>query len=173
MFPALGVSAQIKNVAYLAWQAADGWIGKYEDPKTLGIRTTEHLHYKEGGHVSFHDDPDSVYTIVASLRRPEEYIGGELLVADWEEAEMQRVFKGPRLSAVVFVSEELLHAVGSVTGGRRDTFATELWVHDDVPYGLNGRPSPGAWSSFLETWNAKDINENDSNENKNGPQSEL
>lgn len=137
-----GVEAQVMKIARVAWEATS-W-GSEEglplpDPKTLRIRTSEHLLYQADSKLGLHVDSGSTYTVLISLSDPEDYQGGEFRL---ESANVK--FKPEKLTALVFRSQTTLHAVEAVISGRRETFATELWSNADVPLGQN-RPS---WSDF-------------------------
>lgn len=139
-----GVAAHITKVAHLAWVAA-GWDREYPDPRMLGLRTAEHLRYEGGGKLGSHTDADSFFTVLVFLTDPQDYKGGEFILEHGGEV---AVLKGPRLSALVFLSETS-HLVTPITGGGRETFATEFWRFDDVVLG-HTRPSPEDWVEFIE-----------------------
>ena len=135
-----GVEAQIMNIASVAWLSElSGWGNdgdiSFPDPRTLRIRTTEHLFYQTTSQLGVHTDNGSTYTILVSLSNPEDYGGGEFRL------ETNNVkFKPQKLTAVVFKSDDTFHAVESVTSGQRETFTTELWAYLDTPA---GQPRPG------------------------------
>jgi hypothetical protein len=140
------VAAKVVNIARLAWEAA-GWDDDscYPDPRSLGIRTSEHLSYKGWRSLEAHKDIGSIYTTMIAFAEPEDYDGGEFFVQNkfYDPTDI----KPNRLSAVVFLSDTT-HGVRPIEGGRRKTFVTELWDNDDAPLGLN-RPTPEKWEEFL------------------------
>lgn len=156
-----GVVAQIQSVAHVAWQAA-GWnttiisdrndddesapTSQYPDPRSLGLRTTEVLSYKTWKHLATHLDTESIFTIVVALSDPDTSYGGGEFYIDASESE-HFTFRPNRLSAVVFVSETP-HGLQEISGGLRETFATELWIRDDVTFGIK-RPTIRIWSKIL------------------------
>jgi hypothetical protein len=140
------VATKVVNIARLAWKAA-GWDddGRYPDPRSLGIRTSEHLSYEGWRSLEAHKDVGSVYTTMIAIAEPEDYDGGEFFVQNkfYDPTDI----KPNRLSAVVFLSDTT-HGVRPIVAGRRKTFVTELWDNDDAPLGLN-RPTPEKWEEFL------------------------
>mmetsp|Transcript_29448 Transcript_29448/g.41200 ORF Transcript_29448/g.41200 Transcript_29448/m.41200 type:complete len:91 (+) Transcript_29448:255-527(+) len=74
-----GVAAQVMTVAHVAWKTVGEENHRdynFPNPKTLGIRTSEHLRYLTGFTLGVHGENESVYTILVSLSDPEEYKGG-------------------------------------------------------------------------------------------------
>jgi len=114
-------------------------------PKTLGIRTSEHLLYDGWRNLEAHKDIGSVYTIMIALKDPKDYDGGAFF---WNKSFFeQSEARPPRLSAIVFRSDTT-HGVRPITCGIRESFVTELWDNDDAPLGMN-RPTPEQWEKFL------------------------
>lgn len=124
------------------------------DPKSLGIRTSEFLHYTGGGTLGKHSDSGSVYTVLIALSDPSDYEGGEFFITgydeddeedddDEEEEENWKLFKPDRLSALVFLSH-MKHGVKGITKGTRQMFATELWRYPDCSFEMM-RPSLEDW----------------------------
>ena len=141
------VAAKVVDIARLAWKAAD-WDSDdscYPDPRSLGIRTSEHLSYKGWRSLEAHKDVGSIYTTMIAIAEPVDYDGGEFFVQNkfFDPTDI----KPNRLSAVVFLSDTT-HGVRPIVAGRRKTFVTELWDNDDAPLGLN-RPTPEMWEEFL------------------------
>jgi hypothetical protein len=132
-----GVAAQISTIAKVAWQAG-GWVEEsfdsIPDPRTMGIRTTEHLSYETTSKLGVHCDCGSNITVVVSLSDPNEYQGGQFRL---ESNKVQ--FKPNKLTALVFRSE-ILHGVDPILSGKRETFATEFWPTTDSPLGKIARP---------------------------------
>jgi predicted 2-oxoglutarate/Fe(II)-dependent dioxygenase YbiX len=154
-----GVAAQAVEVARLAWLEAKWNDYDYADPAHMGLRTIEHLQYNGGGQLGAHRDSESAITVVVALSDPDDYDGGEyVLYTPNESSELQRI-KLDRLSALVFLSSEVLHGVAPITGGVREMLAVELWNEDDVPY--DGR-RPNV-QSFHEQWlnDASDTDQED------------
>lgn len=100
-----------------------GW----PDPDRLGLRAVEHLKYNNTGRLGTHSDTESVYTISVALTDAANYEGGHFRLGS-----DQVLWKAPRLSSVVFFSEEP-HGVTQVTGGDRQVFVVEFWLDDDAP----------------------------------------
>jgi hypothetical protein len=139
------VAAKVVDTARLAWKVA-GWKDlDYPDPRSLGIRTSEHLSYNGWRSLEAHKDVGSVYTTMVALVEPQTYDGGEFFVNNlyFEPTDI----KPDRLSAVVFLSDTT-HGVRPITKGTRETFVTELWENDDSPLGLN-RPTPERWEEYI------------------------
>jgi hypothetical protein len=140
------VAAKVVSIARLAWKAA-GWDDDscYPDPRSLGIRTSEHLSYNGWRSLEAHKDVGSIYTTMIAIAEPEDYHGGEFFVQNkfYEPTDI----KPNRLSAVVFLSDTT-HGVRPIEAGIRKTFVTELWDNDDAPLGLN-RPTLEKWEEFL------------------------
>lgn len=132
-----GVAAQITNLALVAWEEA-GWykksFGRMPDPRTMGIRTTEHLYYQNSTKLNVHCDCGSNYTVLVALSELDDYVGGEFRLG----TNLVK-FRPERLTALVFRSA-MLHGVESIVGGTRETFATELWSTPDAPLGKQARP---------------------------------
>jgi hypothetical protein len=140
-----GVAAQLTKIAVAAWEAAD-WgharFGHMPDPRTTGVRTTEHLYYETTSQLGVHSDAGSNYTVVVSLSDPSEYEGGQFrLFSD------NVMFKPKKLTAIVFRSE-ILHGVEPISSGKRETFATELWPLVDTPVGL-AKPPPEVMNGLV------------------------
>lgn len=137
----------VVQTATLAWKTA-GWdkIG-HPDPRSLGIRTSEHLSYNGWRSLEAHKDVGSMYTAMIALKDPSTYLGGEFFVQNslYENTDI----KPNRLSAIVFLSNTT-HGVRPISDGHRESFVTELWNNDDAPLGMN-RPTPEEWEAFLST----------------------
>ena len=147
-----GVASQLSSMIHMVHSA----IGKmnnptqfFPHPSTLGIRTTEHLSYREfPDGLSRHKDSGSVFTVLVFLSDPQDYEGGEFFVR-FDELGMQTLSRPRRLSAMVFLSEVVNHGVNPIRSGLRETFATEFWVYSNVPSN-HRRPDPAAWELYLE-----------------------
>ena len=160
-----GIASQIYNLAYLAKEEAN-WPepgfeeNGEEDPLTaydpraagfdaMGLRTSEYLSYEGDGQLGEHVDSGSMYTVLVALSDPEDYGGGEFEIY-WDKGEdpnEKQSFKPEKLSALVFLSEEV-HGVTHIVGGNRKTFANELWMFPDPTYRML-RPHP---REFLEEY---------------------
>jgi hypothetical protein len=161
--PAL--AAQVVSIVRLAWKAG-GWgdddivqqhdssddgdgsnNNKYPDPRTLGIRTSEHLSYNGWRSLEAHKDIGSIYTVMISIADPLTYDGGAFFIQNsmFESTDI----KPKRLSAIVFLSDTT-HGVRRITSGCRESFVTELWKNDDPPLGMN-RPTLEQWENYLAT----------------------
>jgi hypothetical protein len=132
-----GIAAQITNLALVAWEEA-GWYkkkyGRMADPRTMGIRTTEHLSYQNSTKLNVHCDCGSNYTVLVALSDLDDYQGGEFRLG----TNLVK-FKPERFTAMIFRSA-LPHGVESILGGNRQMFATELWSTPDSPLGKASRP---------------------------------
>ena len=149
------VASRVIDVACLAWRAAswndpdqqgdDQDSPHHPDPTSLGIRTSEHLSYNGWRSLEAHKDVGSMYTIMISIKDPNEYEGGEFFLHNsmLESTEV----KLDRLSAIVFLSNTI-HGVRPITSGHRESFVTELWRNDDSPVGIC-RPTEEEWEAFL------------------------
>jgi hypothetical protein len=137
-----GVAARITQLALMAWEEA-GWnkqrFGRMPDPRTTGIRTSEHLYYQNASRLNLHTDSGSNYTVLLALTDPDDYDGGEFRLLN-----KYAKFKPDKLTALVFRSA-INHGVESITSGIRETFATELWSFHDAPQGKICRPDY-AWT---------------------------
>ena len=154
-------------------ESDDSEIEDFDDPRTLGIRTSEYLEYRAGGNLGVHDDNESIYTVLISLSDPESYEGGEyFLELDDEDTDKKRISVKPsRLSALVFVSE-VLHGVKPILSGERISFATEFWIHDDLPFG-ELRPGHARWEELMikfhgDEWTSEDEDDEDEEEEEEG-----
>jgi hypothetical protein len=130
------------------WKTVGGGSGTCDtlpQPSTLGIRTSEHLIYNGWRNLHSHKDIGSVYTVMIALRDPSTYAGGQFFLHT--SLLDQTEVKPNRLSAIVFLSNTI-HGVRQITDGIRESFVTELWIHDDAPLGMN-RPTPEEWEEFL------------------------
>lgn len=158
-----GIASQLIQVGSIARKAA-GWdrdAGEYPNPRTLGLRTSEHLQYGTGGNLGIHVDAESIYTILVALSNSNDYSGGEyVLETETKKNGGERKtyqFKPPKLSAMVFLSHTA-HKVNFIPEGVRETFANELWVYDDVPIG-HRRPGINNWHEYGEKESFKDESE--------------
>jgi len=160
-----GIASQIYNLAYLAQEEANWTEPGFEengeenpltayDPRApdfraLGLRTSEYLSYEGDGQLGLHADSESIYTVLIALSDPEDYDGGEFEIY-WDklmDPNEKRSLKPEKLSALVFLSEEL-HGVTHIVSGTRKTFANELWMFPDPTYEML-RPHP---REFLEEY---------------------
>jgi hypothetical protein len=147
------VVTSVKDIATLAWKAAswdddvldDNDNDDHPDPMSLGIRTSEHLSYKGWPSLEAHKDIGSIYTIMISIKDPNEYEGGEFFIHN-SMIESTNV-KLDMLSAIVFKSNTI-HGVRPIIAGHRESFVTELWSNNDSPIGIC-RPTEKQWESFL------------------------
>jgi len=160
-----GVTSSIVEAIYEAWLAA-GWenrlmedgVTPYPDPRTLGIRTVEYIHYNTAERLGLHPDTESIYTISLALQDEDDYDGG------YFHLELENVlFKVPRLSGIVFASEDL-HGVKKDNNGNRDVFVLELWPEDDVRMGVT-RPSMEDWLEQKEGFIAEEEEQQHDNNN--------
>ena len=144
------VVTSVKDIATLAWKAAS-WDDdidskdEHPDPMSLGIRTSEYLSYKGWPSLEAHKDIGSIYTIMISIKDPNEYEGGEFFIHN-SMIESTNV-KLDMLSAIVFKSNTI-HGVRPIIAGHRESFVTELWSNNDSPIGIC-RPTEKQWESFL------------------------
>jgi len=196
-----GVAQRVATLAHFAWAEAE-WeeleledTEEFDDPRTLGIRTSEYLEYSGGGSLGVHTDVESVYTVLVALSDPESYKGGEYFLelnekdgehkeekddpksggqnygAYKESSGRKRIdVKPARLSALVFPSE-LLHGVKPIASGTRNTFATEFWVHDDLPFG-ELRAGHADWEELMVKYHGEDWSEDDEDEDEDSEEEE-
>eukprot|EP00554_Chaetoceros_debilis_P006775 CAMPEP_0194072550 /NCGR_PEP_ID=MMETSP0149-20130528/267_1 /TAXON_ID=122233 /ORGANISM="Chaetoceros debilis, Strain MM31A-1" /LENGTH=368 /DNA_ID=CAMNT_0038752445 /DNA_START=145 /DNA_END=1248 /DNA_ORIENTATION=+ len=146
-----GVAETVKGIATLAWRAASWDIDvengehipndNYFNPMSMGIRTSEHLSYNGWRSLEAHKDVGSIYTIMISIKDPEDYEGGEFFLHN-SMFESTNV-KLDKFSAIVFKSNTI-HGVRPITSGHRESFVTELWINDDSPIGMC-RPTEEQW----------------------------
>lgn len=118
-------------------------------PMSLGLRTAEYLKYQTMGQLGLHGDFESVYTISVALSDPTAYEGGYFT--------MQHsgvLFKLPRLSAVVFRSEDM-HGITPLTSGERRVFVIEFWPWAHVPMGFS-RPGKKRFKKYMKKRYGKD-----------------
>eukprot|EP00978_Attheya_sp_CCMP212_P020682 scaffold59478_cov70-Attheya_sp.AAC.3 len=144
------VMMTVKDVANLAWKAASWDVDEHThhpSPMSLGIRTSEYLSYEGWPSLEAHKDVGSIYTIMISIKDPQEYDGGEFFIQN-SMLDSTNV-KLAKLSAIVFKSDTV-HGVRPITSGHRESFVTELWVNHDSPIGVC-RPTEDQWERFLET----------------------
>ena len=137
-----GVAASTHKAVRLAYEKAN-WGNKtggsqfrsqfspssagWPSPDKLGLHAVEYLEYNHTGRLGVHVDDESVFTISVSLTDAADYEGGYFRL-DSEDV----LWKAPRLSSVVFFSEEY-HGVTEVTSGDRQVFVVEYWWDDDAP----------------------------------------
>jgi hypothetical protein len=140
------VAEQVVSIACLAWEAAEWEKDGYPNPKSLGIRTSEHLSYKGWRSLEAHKDIGSMYTTIIAIANSNDYDGGEFFVQN----EFYRFtdIKPDRCSAIVFLSDTT-HGVRPIMAGGRETFVTEFWDNDDAPLGLN-RPTLERWKEYID-----------------------
>ena len=137
-----GVAASTHKAVRLAYEKAN-WGNKtggsqfrsqfspssagWPSPDKLGLRAGEYLEYNHTGRLGVHVDAESVFTISVSLTDAADYEGGYFHLNSEHV-----LWKAPRLSSVVFFSEEP-HGVTEVTSGDRQVFVVEYWWDDDTP----------------------------------------
>mmetsp|Transcript_23209 Transcript_23209/g.34611 ORF Transcript_23209/g.34611 Transcript_23209/m.34611 type:complete len:435 (-) Transcript_23209:575-1879(-) len=143
------VMGTVKDIATLAWKAASWDVDEHihPDPLSLGVRTSEFLSYEGWPSLEAHKDVGSIYTIMISIKDPQEYDGGEFFIQN-SMMESTNV-KLEKLSAIVFKSDTI-HGVRPITSGHRESFVTELWLNNDSPIGVC-RPTEDQWETFLES----------------------
>ena len=152
-----GVAETVKGIATLAWRAASWDIDvengenipndNYFNPMSMGIRTSEHLSYNGWRSLEAHKDVGSIYTIMISIKDPEDYEGGEFFLHN-SMFESTNV-KLDKFSAIVFKSNTI-HGVRPISSGHRESFVTELWINDDSPIGMC-RPTEEQWETFVSS----------------------
>ena len=147
-----GVASQLSTIIHMVHNAT-GTLKHpprfFPHPSTLGIRTSEHLSYREfPDGLGTHLDSGSVFTILVFLSDPGDYEGGEFFVS-FKELGFETLSRPLRLSAMVFLSELARHGVKPIPRGVRETFATEFWIYPDVP-SRHRRPSGSAWELYME-----------------------
>uniref|UniRef100_A0A7S4IN01 Fe2OG dioxygenase domain-containing protein n=2 Tax=Odontella aurita TaxID=265563 RepID=A0A7S4IN01_9STRA len=152
-----GVAETVKGIATLAWRAASWNIDlengenipndNHFNPMSMGIRTSEHLSYNGWRSLEAHKDVGSIYTIMISIKDPEDYEGGEFFLHN-SMFESTNV-KLDKFSAIVFKSNNI-HGVRPITSGHRESFVTELWINDDSPIGMC-RPTEEQWETFISS----------------------
>jgi hypothetical protein len=54
--------------------------GQIYEPKKLGLRTVERLVYNSGGELLYHQDQDSIYTMVLMLSQQQDFEGGTFYI---------------------------------------------------------------------------------------------
>jgi len=136
-----GVASSIYRAVETAYDVVK-WEDKgYTHPTDLGLRTSEFLEYKKTGHLGRHVDGGSIFTISIMMSEADEYEGGYFHL-DTEQA----LFKLPRLSGIVFISEDM-HGITPILSGERKVFVTELWEEEDVPIG-EARPDADQFEEY-------------------------
>jgi hypothetical protein len=145
-----GVASQLSSLVHLA-HGAMGVLNNpplfFPDPSTLGIRTTEHLSYQQfQDGLGVHADSGSVFTLLLALTDPGEFEGGYFFLDLEDGGEV--LFKPPRLSALIFLSDAF-HGVKPIPRGHRETFATEFWIYPDA-LSHHTRPSEVGFEYYLE-----------------------
>lgn len=147
-----GVASQLSTIIHMVHNAT-GTLNNpprfFPHPSTLGIRTSEHLSYREfPDGLGTHLDSDSVFTVLVFLSDPDDYEGGEFFV-NFKELGFETLSRPHRLSAMVFLSERAVHGVKPIPRGVRETFATEFWIYPDVP-SRHRRPGGSIWELYME-----------------------
>jgi len=102
-------------------------------PKDVGIRTSEHLTYKNFPSLGSHDDGATSFTVNFALAGPEEYKGGEFFIIDEESNKYH--MKPNKYSCLVFLGGKYFHGV-TTNSGNREMFSTEYWAYPDTPFGI-------------------------------------
>jgi len=95
----------------------------------LGVRCIERLEYNTGSFLDWHEDHDSIYTLILSLSQSgTDYEGGEFkLKLDHSEIVSHTANMG---SGFIFRSE-CSHAVAPVSKGTRTVLVLEFWEFQD------------------------------------------
>lgn len=125
-----GVTASIYTAVHMAYMFGEWDDLGFPPVDDLGLRTAEHLRYKQSGRLGNHTDQDSVFSISVALSNMDDYTGGFFRLST-DEA----MFKCQRRSAIVFFSESV-HSISEIIGGERRVFVVELWDEADAPVGL-------------------------------------
>lgn len=159
------VYKNVMMIAEMAYETA-AWGGEHHNlrpPRTCGVRTSELLNYDEFKGLGGHDDIGSIFTILFTLSDSKLYEGGEFYIGprpyNEEDGWYERLyyFKPRQYSAIIFLSR-MYHGVTSLTGGKREMFANELWMYGDAP-AFEFRPSNSAMHFFTQR-----VDENANNE---------
>ena len=145
-----GVASQLSSILHMAHTEV-GVLNNpplfFPDPSTLGIRTTEHLSYKEFQEgLGIHTDTGSVFTLLVALTDPRDFDGGHFFLYLAGVGEV--LFKTPRLSAFIFLSDTF-HGVKPIPRGHRETFATEYWIYPDA-LAHETRPNEVSYEYYME-----------------------
>jgi hypothetical protein len=137
--------------------AAGKAVGRFPDtgrdrpPAELGVRCVELLQYSSGdgftSSLGWHEDVDSVYTMVVSLSQPgRDFQGGTFRIVqngarsgDPSEHEQHHALDLGEGAGVVFASERT-HGVASLHEGVRTVLVLEFWPMGD---GTSGDLRPG------------------------------
>jgi len=137
---------RIANNAALAagWEEAVVDDGK----AALGIRCVEHLTYRRGGNLGWHQDKGSSYTLSVLLNDPDGWEGGELYLQGSQDqhAEGSRSHKVERggdsilsferrkalVGDAYILNSTWYHQVTPITRGERKVLVLEFWSHPDV-----------------------------------------
>jgi len=141
------VIQEMQEILEIAYEAADWMYLTIEDdileteprnaqpaPKDVGIRTSEHLTYKDFPSLGSHTDSGSSYTLNIALSGPEDYEGGEFFIVDKED--IKHTMKVDKYSCIVFLGGKYFHGVSTGISGNREMFSTEYWAYPDIPPGI-------------------------------------
>ena len=117
-----------------------GLLSKGWHPRQLGIRNFEFITYRPGISLDYHQDTESIFTLVITLSSINQYRGGIFKVLKDSEFVENHEILSEAGSGVLFDSMAQ-HAVSEVTSGIRSVFALEFWPYENG--GLyDTRPSP-------------------------------
>jgi len=91
----------------------------------------EYLTYQAGGQLGFHEDKESIYTLIVMLGDPADFTGGEFMIQKEVNNEIAVMSLVPQqFGGLVFLSE-VSHGVNKILSGRRNVLAVEFWPHED------------------------------------------
>lgn len=117
------------------------WLPLIQD--NLGVRCIERLEYRSGGHLDWHEDIDSVYTLILFLSQfGVDFEGGELQI---RAGHLRAISQVAGLGSMLLFRSEYTHAVAPVLRGKRTVLVMEFWRfrdasrHDlrpDIEYGV-------------------------------------
>jgi len=138
-----GVASSLYRAFRAAYIFMDWEDAGYSRPGELGLRTSEFLEYKNTGRLGDHSDSGSIMTMSIAMSDEDDFEGGYFRLGS-----SQALFKVPRLSGIVFLSETP-HAITQIMGGERKVFVNEIWEEADVPMG-QPRPSFEQFADFQE-----------------------
>eukprot|EP00588_Corethron_pennatum_P009504 CAMPEP_0194266848 /NCGR_PEP_ID=MMETSP0169-20130528/1611_1 /TAXON_ID=218684 /ORGANISM="Corethron pennatum, Strain L29A3" /LENGTH=735 /DNA_ID=CAMNT_0039007623 /DNA_START=185 /DNA_END=2392 /DNA_ORIENTATION=- len=120
-------------------------------PKDVGIRTSEHLTYKNFPSLGSHDDGATSFTVNFALAGPEEYEGGDFFIIDNDSNTYN--MKPNKYSCLVFLGGKYFHGV-TTNSGNREMFSTEYWAYPDTPFGITlNNAEPRYMEDFIKACN--------------------
>lgn len=91
----------------------------------LGVRCIERLEYSEGNHLNWHEDTESVYTLILFLSQVGvDFEGGELKIKEDDSKILSHVGD---LGSIFIFRSECSHAVAPILKGKRTVLVMEFW----------------------------------------------